>query len=103
MLTFSTPVHTLFTPRRHARTRALGSRLDQHDESYIDEKYACTTRSSLLADRFHTKRGGVSRLHDAVAKFLTGVIVLAPIQEGANGGTHFSVNYYFFGQFSVNY
>ena len=51
----------------------------------MDEKYACTTRSSLLADRFHTKRGGVSRLHDAVAKFRTGVIVLAPIQEGANG------------------
>ena len=23
--------------------------------------------------------------------------------EGANGGTQFSVNYYFFGQFSVSY
>ena len=25
----------------------------------------------------------------------------SPLLEGANGGTQFSVNYYFFGQFSV--
>ena len=25
------------------------------------------------------------------------------IEEVANGGTHFSINYYSFGQFSVNY
>ena len=37
------------------------------------ERYACATRSSLPADRFHTKRVVVSCLHDTVARFRTGV------------------------------
>ena len=37
------------------------------------EHYACATRSSLLADRFHTETGGRSCLHDTVARFRTGV------------------------------
>ena len=43
--------------------------------SWINKSYACATRSSLPADRFHTaaERVVVTRLHDTVAKFRTGV------------------------------
>ena len=41
-----------------------------HVEIQNHKHYACATRSSLPADRFHTE---MCALHDAVARFRTGV------------------------------
>ena len=89
-------MHTLLTPRRHGAQELWGRDwTNMTNPKLMKNTHALPVPVCLQTDST-PKRGGVSRLHDAVAKFRTGVMVLAPIQEGANGGTHFSVNYYFF-------